>query len=124
MTNYQGGQNYTGGHWPVLPHSYILSPSENMPSPMKVSPTKKQLVETKVPTTPREMFFKDPHFKETWANFDKMKGSMENMLKGSEEIWQRMDDDFRNTRCMQPVLEQEAESRVVPTGERYYLNLY
>ena len=52
----------------------------------------------KVPTTIRDFFFEDPHFKDSWDHFDKVKDAM---FKESRDLWKEMDKDFRQTRCMQ-----------------------
>ena len=52
----------------------------------------------RVPTTMRDFFFEDPNFKTTWDQFDKIKDSM---FKESRDLWKDMDNDFRQTRCMQ-----------------------
>merc|ERR1712240_21845 len=57
----------------------------------------------RVPTTVRDFFFEDPHFKDTWDNFDNIRDSM---FKESRDLWKKMDDDFRQVRCMRedPIL--------------------
>eukprot|EP00088_Acartia_fossae_P034918 TRINITY_DN358_c0_g1_i1.p1 TRINITY_DN358_c0_g1~~TRINITY_DN358_c0_g1_i1.p1 ORF type:complete len:226 (-),score=84.99 TRINITY_DN358_c0_g1_i1:69-746(-) len=51
----------------------------------------------RVPTTVRDFFFEDPHFKDTWEHFDTLKDSM---FKESRDMWKKMDEDFRKQRCM------------------------
>merc|ERR1712002_1292826 len=55
----------------------------------------------RVPTTHRDFFFEDPHFKENWHNFDKIRDSV---FKESRDLWKQMDQDFRKMRCMNPML--------------------
>jgi HSP20 family molecular chaperone IbpA len=51
----------------------------------------------RVPTTVRDFFFEDPHFEETWENFDDVK---KHMFKESRDLFKTMDKDFRQMRCM------------------------
>ena len=57
---------------------------------------------TRVPTTVRQFFFEDPHFKDTWDNFDTVKDSM---LKESMDLRKKMLDDFKQMRCLTGGLE-------------------
>ena len=52
----------------------------------------------RIPTTVRDFFFEDPHFKSSWDQFDKVRDAM---FKESRDLWKEMDKDFRQTRCMQ-----------------------
>ena len=42
-----------------------------------------------VPTTMRDFFFEDPHFKTTWDQFEKIRDSM---FKESRDLWKDMDN--------------------------------
>merc|ERR1711915_961937 len=53
----------------------------------------------RVPTTHRDLFFEDPHFKDNWHNLDKIRDSM---FKESRDLWKQMDKDFRKMRWMYP----------------------
>merc|ERR1711976_707253 len=63
----------------------------------------------------RDFFFEDPHFKDTWHNFDQIRDSM---FKESRDLWKKMDDDFRQLRCMRenPMLTAD-EDLPVASGE-------
>jgi HSP20 family molecular chaperone IbpA len=45
----------------------------------------------------RDFFFDDPFFKNSWEDFDKVRGAM---FGESRDIWKRFDEDFRDTACM------------------------
>ena len=45
-------------------------------------------VPSRVPTTVRNMFFEDPHFRENWEDFEQVKKSM---FKESRDVWKKMD---------------------------------
>ena len=47
-------------------------------------------VPSRVPTTVRNMFFEDPHFRENWEDFDQVKKSM---FKESRDVWKKMDQE-------------------------------
>lgn len=64
----------------------------------KIETEKDEKMADRVPTTMRDFFFEDPHFKTNWDQFDSVKDSM---FKESRDLWKEMDKDFRQTRCMQ-----------------------
>ena len=66
-------------------------------------------VSHRVPTTVRDMFFEDPHFMDNWEDFGKVK---ESMFKESRDLWKKMDQDFRQMRCMKDnaLLNKELET--------------
>eukprot|EP00092_Neocalanus_flemingeri_P003057 GFUD01003266.1.p1 GENE.GFUD01003266.1~~GFUD01003266.1.p1 ORF type:complete len:222 (+),score=86.48 GFUD01003266.1:425-1090(+) len=55
------------------------------------------MAQSKVPVTMRDFFFDDPFFKNSWDDFDKVKGAM---FAESRDMWKRFDEDFRNMACM------------------------
>merc|ERR1712117_545913 len=79
-----------------------------------------QVAPQRVPTTVRDFFFEDPHFQETWDHFDKVKDSM---FKESRDLWKKMDDDFRQLRCMRenPMLAMDED---MPVAEGKPLEKY
>merc|ERR1712012_413207 len=52
---------------------------------------------SRVPVTMRDFFFDDPFFKNSWEDFDKVRGAM---FQESRDMWKKFDDDFRNMACM------------------------
>merc|ERR1712083_1119142 len=70
----------------------------------------------RVPTTHRDLFFEDPHFKDNWHNFDKIRDSM---FKESRDLWKQMDKDFRKMRCMNPMLtaDEGEEEKSAPVAK-------
>jgi len=55
------------------------------------------MAESKVPVTMRDFFFDDPFFKNSWEDFDKVRGAM---FTESRDMWKRFDEDFREMACM------------------------
>merc|ERR1711915_358510 len=70
----------------------------------------------RVPTTHRDLFFEDPHFKDNWHNFDKIRDSM---FKESRDLWKQMDKDFRKMRCMNLMLtaDEGEEEKSAPVAK-------
>lgn len=50
-----------------------------------------------IPTTMRDFFFEEPHFKETWDQFEHLKDAM---LKEPSQIMKQFDEDFKRSRCL------------------------
>jgi len=55
------------------------------------------MAESRVPVTMRDFFFDDPFFKNSWEDFDKVRGAMFNE---SRDSWKKFDEDFRQMACM------------------------
>ena len=73
-----------------------------MSSGKSVAPTGGDVTPYTIPTTVRQIFSEDPFFKDTWKDFDKVQ---ESMLKESQEVRKRLDEDLKQMRCLTGGLE-------------------
>merc|ERR1712018_318286 len=63
---------------------------------------------SRVPVTMRDFFFDDPFFKNSWEDFDKVRGAM---FTESRDMWKKFDDEFRNMACMSNNIMLESDSQ-------------
>merc|ERR1719402_645105 len=74
----------------------------------------------KVPITLRNSFFDDQYFKTTWDNFENMKI---NMTRESEEIWKRVEKEFKQMQHCMLSNENRSESNKMIDSEKMATSL-
>jgi len=73
----------------------------------------------KVPVTLRDYFFKDPHFASTWDHYDKLK---ENILKVSDDLWQKFYAQLRSMKSYVPMVAFGGEGEVATQEKTFPRN--